>query len=121
MESLSLDLRERIVAAYESGEGSYQELGERFAVSKAVVGKLVRQFRELGTLAPQTSTRGRKRAIEGDLETQLLQHLKDDPDATLEERIEALELDCCVSALWNAIKRLNYSYKKNSVSHRTGT
>ena len=37
MKPLSLDLRQRIVAAYENGEGSHQELAERFAVSKAFI------------------------------------------------------------------------------------
>ncbi|MCA9095172.1 MAG: hypothetical protein KDA68_16915 [Planctomycetaceae bacterium] len=45
MNALSMDLRERIVAAYQAGEGSHRVLAERFAVSKAVVGKLVRQIR----------------------------------------------------------------------------
>jgi len=121
MKPLSMDLRERIVAAYEAGEGSYQKLAERFAVSKAEVGKLVRQARTLGTLEPQTSTRGRKRVIHGELESRLLEHLEEYPDATLEERIEALELDCCVDTMWNAIRRLGFRYKKNSLGNRTGT
>ena len=41
MRALSLDLRERIVAAYENNEGSHSALAARFSVSKAVVGKLV--------------------------------------------------------------------------------
>ena len=51
--ALSLDLRERIVEAYEAGEGSYEAIAERFSVGPTVVGKLVHQKRDLGTLAPQ--------------------------------------------------------------------
>ncbi len=53
MQALSLDLRERIVESYESGEGSYAAIAERFSVGPTVVGKFVRQKRDLGTLAPQ--------------------------------------------------------------------
>lgn len=46
MRALSMDLRERIVSAYLNTEGSYLVLSARFSVSRAVVGKLVRQQRE---------------------------------------------------------------------------
>ena len=113
MRALSLDLRERIVSAYENKEGSYSALAARFSVSKAVVGKLVRQQRECGTLQPQVHLRGRKRAIVGEKLQQLRQHLVDYPDATLAERIEALELDCSINTMWLAIRRLGCRYKKN--------
>lgn len=115
MRALSMDLRERIVVAYRKGEGSYKVLAARFAVSRAVVGKLVRQQREQGTLEPQVHLRGRKPAIRGKMLERLRQHLSEHPDATLEERIEALGLDCVVNTMWNTLRRLGWRYKK---SHR---
>jgi transposase len=115
MRSLSMDLRRRVVAAYRNKEGSYVVLAARFSVSRAVVGKLVRQERELGTLEPQVHLRGRKPAISGEKEIELLRHLKDHPDATLRERIAALGLDCTVKTMWQTIRRLKWRYKK---SHR---
>ena len=58
MRPLSLDLRERIVAAYEANEGSHADTGCRFSVSGRVVGKLVQQKRTLGTREPQVHRRG---------------------------------------------------------------
>jgi transposase len=113
MKSLSIDLRERIVAAYEAKEGSYRVLAVRFSVSRAVVGKLVRQARELGTLEPQVHLRGRKRAISGEKERELRKHLQQHPDATLQERIRALGLDCCVNTMWESVRRVGHSFKKN--------
>ena len=113
MKSLSMDLRERIVTAYEANEGSYSVLAARFSVSRAVVGKLVRQNRHLGTLEPQVHLRGRKRLIVGDKEKQLLQHVRQQPDATLRERIDELELNCCVNTMWQSLKRLGQSFKKS--------
>ena len=113
MKTLSMDLRERIVAAYEANEGSYRVLAARFSVSRAVVGKLVRQSRRLGTLEPQVHLRGRKRVISGVKERELQEHLDQHPDATLEERIHELGLDCCVNTMWQSVKRLGHSFKKS--------
>ncbi len=113
MRPLSLDLRERIVAAYEAGEGSHAALGLRFSVSPRVVGKLVEQYRELGTLEPQTHLRGRKAAIQGDDLKALKQHVKDHPDATGEERRIALNLDCTTKTIYQTLHRLGHSFKKS--------
>jgi transposase-like protein len=55
MRALSMELRQRIVGCYQNQEGSYKVLAARFAVSRAVVGKLVRQHREQGTGRPETT------------------------------------------------------------------
>lgn len=115
MGPLSMDLRKRIVQAYENAEGSHARLAKRFAVSRAVVGKLTRQHRSLGTLEPQMHRRGRKPAISGEKAKQLRQHLHDHPDATLQERINALKLDCSVKTMWKTLRRWGWHYKK---SHR---
>ena len=112
MRPLSMDLRIRIAAAYSAGEGSYSVLAARFAVSKAVVGKLVRQQRNLGTLETQMQTRGRKRIIQGDLEQCLHEHAEQFPDATLKERIDDLQVDCSVNTMSLSLKRLGHSFKK---------
>jgi transposase len=113
MRSLSMDLRRRVVAAYRNKEGSYSVLAMRFSVSRAVVGKLVRQERELGSLEPQVHLRGRKPAIRDEKEDELRRHLQEHPDATLRERIEALELDCTVKTMWQTLRRLKWRYKKS--------
>lgn len=112
MRPLSMDLRVRIVDAYNAGEGSYAVLGSRFAVSSAVVGKLVRQYRELGTLESQMHTRGRKRVIQGKLAERLQKHVEQHPDATLKERIEELKIDCSVNTMSLSLERLGHSFKK---------
>jgi transposase len=108
-----MDLRRRVVAAYRNKEGSYAVLAVRFSVSRAVVGKLVRQERDQGTLEPQVHLRGRKPAISGEKEDQLRRHLREHPDATLRERIEALGLDCSVKTMWQTLRRLKWRFKKN--------
>jgi transposase len=113
MRPLSLDLRERIVAAYEAGEGSQAEIGRRFSVTAQVVGKLARQKRDLGTLEPQTHRRRRKPAVEGKKLEELKAHLEEYPDATVLERRDALELKCSEKALWKTLRKLGWRFKKS--------
>jgi transposase len=113
MRPLSLDLRERIVAAYEAGEGSQAEIGRRFSVTAQVVGKLARQKRDLGTLEPQTHRRGRKPAVAGKKLDQLRAHLQRYPDATVLERREALGLKCTEKTLWQTLRKLGWRFKKS--------
>lgn len=113
MKPLSLDLRERIVAAYEVGGASMAAIGRRFAVSGRVVGKLVRQKRELGTLAPQVHRRGRKPAVAGKKKEDLRAHLEQHPDATVLERRDALGLKCTEKTLWQTLRKMGWRFKKS--------
>ena len=119
MRPLSQDLRARIVSAYLSGEGSHETLAERFSVSPRVVGKLVQQYRELGTLEPQLHRRGRKPAITGDDLEALKKHVADFPDATAEERHDALGLTCTVKTVYETLHRLGYSFKKRRLAQQS--
>lgn len=119
MRPLSQDLRERIVAVHEAGELTYAEVGRRFAVSGFVVGKLVRQKRELGTLAPQVHRRGRKPAIAGEKALELRKHVEEYPDATVLERREALGLKCSEKTLWQTLRKMGWRFKKNRRAPRS--
>ena len=112
MKPLSQDLRERIVAAYTADEGSYAVIAARFKVGPTVVGKLVRQQRELGTLQPQTHRRGRKPVVSGEKEAALREHLAEHPDATVLERRDALKLTCSEKTLWQTLRKLGWRFKK---------
>ena len=50
--TLSLDIRERILKAYDKGGVNRQEVADRFDVSLGMVKKLLRQRKSLGTVAP---------------------------------------------------------------------
>lgn len=119
MKPLSQDLRERIVAAYSAGDGSYEELGARFSVSKSVVGKLVRQHREHGTLDTFVSRCGRKPAISGKTADRLREHLEKYPDATVPERRAALRLKCTEKTVWQTLRKMGWRYKKINSGGRT--
>ena len=113
MKALSEDFRERLVSAYEAGGVSFAEVGRRFSVSGKVVGKFVRQKRELGTLAPQVHRRGRKPAVSGVKTIELRKHLEKYPDATVLERREALGLTCSEKTLWQTLRKMGWRFKKS--------
>jgi transposase len=50
MNATSLEVRQLIVDAYERGEGTYEEIGRRFARGRATVERLVRRWREKHSL-----------------------------------------------------------------------
>jgi transposase len=61
---ISLDLRERIVAAYDRQEGTRQEVAKRFKVSEGMVKKLLAQSSRTGDLRSRYRFCGRKAALD---------------------------------------------------------
>jgi transposase len=114
MKPISIDLRERIVAAYDAGEGSRQKVADRFKVSLGLVKKLLAQRKAIGTLEPQYQNVGRKPAFDGQNLRQLDKFLQKYADATLIEIKEHFSgsISCSIQAVANAIKRLGWRYKK---------
>lgn len=51
-EALPVALRQRVVEAYERGEGSYPTVAEKFRVGEASVRRWVGQFRDVGHVKP---------------------------------------------------------------------
>ncbi len=81
MKPLSLDLRKRIVAAYERGEGSQQEMALRFGVGTSTVERLLKQWRQTGSLEPQKQG-GSEPIVSQEQQSQVEQWLEEDPDLT---------------------------------------
>jgi len=49
MQAYSLDLRERVVSAYEKGGATVAEIAARFSAGQTLVKKMLRQKRETGS------------------------------------------------------------------------
>ena len=56
----SLDLRRKVFAAWQNGEGSQGVVGARFGVSESFVGELAALHRQTGDVAPRPRGGGRK-------------------------------------------------------------
>ena len=60
MNPYSLDLREKIIRAYDENFGSQRSLASLFGVSRSFVEKLLQQRRRTGTIVPRPHAGGRK-------------------------------------------------------------
>jgi transposase len=111
-ETVSVDLRRRILKVYDQGRSTREEVATRFEVSLGMVKKLLQQRRHTGDIAPRHHRSGRKRKILASHERQLRTLLKNKPDMTLEELHAALGLDCTLPAIHYTLERMGLSYKK---------
>jgi transposase len=92
MRTTSLDLRERILSAYDNEEGTRPEIAHRFRVSLGLVKKLLQQRRRTGDIAPRHRFSGRKPTIVASHRSQLRALLTQKNDLTLKELRVATQL-----------------------------
>ncbi len=118
----STDLRERVVWAVEAGH-SRRAAAEMFGISASCAVKLVRRWRETGSVQPGKigAPKGSKLDRHADW---LLQLVEAEPDITLAEiqaRLEAeQDMAASIGAIWNFFDRNEISFKKNCARRRTG-
>jgi transposase len=112
MRTLSLDLRQRILACYDNGEGSQVEVARRFHVSHGMVKKLLWQRKRTGEIGSQHHRSGRKPKILDSHKREMRALLAKKPDMTLEELREVLQLDCTLPAIHYALDEMGLTYKK---------
>lgn len=110
--TISLDLRERILAAYDADEGTREVVARRFRVSLGMVKKLLQQRRRLGDIRAQHHRSGCKPRIVASHEHQLQTLLDKKPDLTLKELRAATGLACTLPAIHYVLVRLGLTYKK---------
>ena len=109
MKPYSMDLRERVMAAYDSGRQT-KEIAKAFNVSPAWARRLKQHKRERGDIIPRTGGGNQKPKV--DL-IQLGEWVKQKPDATLVELRDSLKVDCALWTICKALRRLKLSYKKS--------
>ena len=112
MKPYSTDLRERVVRAYEAGEGTQAEIARRFGVSRRCVQTLVRRWREDGTLESRPHGGGQVAKVSPEQEQRLRAELAERPDATLAELREACGVQGSLSCVWRALGRMGVTRKK---------
>lgn len=118
MKPYSTDLRERIVRAYEDGEGTQRELAERFDVSLRCVQMLLHRWREDSTVEPKPHGGGQPAKISPPQEDHLRKALQEQPDATLEELRQHMREHCgievSVMSVHRTLLRMGITRKKKT-------
>jgi transposase len=121
MKTYSLDLRERVVKAYDQKFGAQAKIAELFGVSVPWIKKLLRRRRETGSLAPKPHGGGQQPAFEGENLKNLKKLVEQNPDATLQELGELSGVKCGIVAVWRTLKKLGCHRKKSRYTLRNGT
>lgn len=112
MATISMDLRGRILKAYDRGDVTRDQVARRFDVSLGMVKKLIQQRRRTGDIAPQHHRSGRKPKIEASHRRAMKALVAENPDLTLEEIRERTGLECTVQAIHYALADMGLTYKK---------
>jgi transposase len=120
MRPLSRDLRQRIIAARERGEGP-GEVCRRFGVSRKSVERFWNQHCRTGACEPKQIGGYRRSRLEKHDRT-LCRWIAAQSDLTLGELQkrcrEQLRVAIGITALWHRLERLGLSYKKNDARRR---
>jgi transposase len=110
----SADLRERVLAAYEAGEGSQAEMARRFRISERTVSRWLRAVRIHGRREPKAP--GHRRAPLDGQAAALAELVAEKNDATLAEYAERLTAGTGVrrslAAVCRALKAMGLVRKK---------
>jgi transposase len=112
MKTLSNDLRERIVASYDRGDGTRAQIAARYDVSEGMVKKLLQQRRRTGDLAPRHRFSGAKPKITPAHQQHLRRLIRESPDMTLEELRDAIGVMCTPQAVHYVLQKRGLPLKK---------
>jgi transposase len=116
MKPYTLDLRQKILEAYDRKRGSQRALAALFGVSRAFLEQLLRRRRTTGEIAPRPHAGGRQPRCDAAALALVRQWIQEQPDATLEELCAQLQrqrgLRLSVATMCRVLQRLGLPRKK---------
>jgi transposase len=124
MKPYSQDLRERVIAALEAGDGTQAEIAERFSVSKSTVEKWWYHWQATESCAALPPGHGPARTLQA-CEAVIRAEIEQQPDVTLAELCERVTAKCTVSvsrsAMGRTVQLLNLPRKKSHFTTASAT
>ena len=115
MRPYSIDLRERVAAAVDDGEGSQREIAAPFRVRLSFVWRLLQRRRNAGTLAPKPHGGSPPPVLGPDDQPRLDELIRAQPDATLEQLRQRGGFRCRLTTIWRALRRRHLTFKKKDL------
>jgi transposase len=123
MAAYSIDLRQKILHAYERRLGSQRTLAHLFGVSLAFVEKVLRQHRTTGNIAPKPHAGGPTTRVHEAIQVLIRQLVRDHPDLTLQELCTRIATETgvrvSVPTMCRVLQRLGLPRKKSRSMHRS--
>jgi transposase len=120
MRAIPFATRQRIVQLYEQDK-STRDISEFFGFCVAAVRRVRQQFKERGTLQPQTHLCGRKTLLTVGRQARLQKLVTAQPDATLAELGTRLDRPFGTSTIDLWLRKLGLTCKKNAARRRAGS
>lgn len=114
MRPYSMDLRERVAAAVDEGEGPQREIARLFRVSLSFVSRLLQRRRQKGTLAPEPHGGGPTPVLSPDNQRLLQDMIREHNDDTLDQLRQRCGFDCSLTTIWRALRRRGLTSKKKT-------
>lgn len=125
MSPLSLDLRRRIIRAWQAEKPRVADLASRFSVGTATVKRLIRRFRETGSVEPRPHGGGQRPKIPAEKLPRVQRLLEANPDWSVDELAAAYNRQegttVSRSSMVRTIARLGFTRKKSPSSPRNAT
>ena len=111
--TISLDLRERILASYDQKEGTRAEIAQRFRVSLGMVKKLLQQRRRTAISPRAIASRGAKPKLARQPSPPAARAARQTARPDLARNCgQALALDCSLQAIHYVLAAMGLTYKK---------
>jgi transposase len=125
MQAYSLDLRQRVVNAYEQGQDSIATVAERFSVSVGFVKKMLSLKRTTGELAPRPHGGGRRASLSARQRQLISRKVGAENDISLVELQSILQeqegVSVHVSTICRALAQLDLPHKKRALPPQSAT
>jgi len=111
------DLRRKLLQAYDRGEGTLEQLAQRFSVSAPWAWKISAQRKRSGQMERVEQRRGGGRKVTAAVEQRLRGWVRAQPDLTLAELQQKLEkvqhLHVSIGRLWQVLRQMALRLKKS--------
>ena len=111
------DLRRKLLQAHDRGEGSLQQLAERFSVSAPWAWKISAQRKRSGQMERVEQRRGTVRKVTAEVQQRLRDWVQAQPDLTLAELQQKLakahHLQVSIGRLWQVLRQMGLRLKKS--------
>lgn len=118
MQAYSVDLRRRVVHAYEQGRRTVAEIAEQFSVSPGFVKKMLRQWRSTGDLSPLPHGGGKPASLSAQQRLRLRRKVRERDDISLAELQDYLRdeerVEVHVSTICRALRQSDLPRKKSA-------
>ncbi len=108
------EVRNLLIAGYAKTKDVHL-IASAYSVSERTVYRLVHQKQETGSVDLRTSQRGRKPVLSEEDKAHISQCLEENPDMTIEEIREKLQLSASYSTVERAVVGMGYTRKKKSL------